>query len=252
MSADTRTPMNTRTLTNADFEAATDKAGLAAGVICSSFKVFMADQGIEWSDEFVKPAATALINMVVRAELAAKVEELAELRAKLSGDDVPSGIASELAHAEATIAAKTAQAEGLRAALLASYEHEEACKALYAHQETEPGDTNAAIWWHEQLDELGAKIDPAYERFAKLRDEALSASPSPWRDVATHDKSRRAVLVWCPRHLNIYEVCWRDDEYLGDPGWFHFSGQGDRLRENPTHWMPLPPAPPTPQQSNRI
>lgn len=69
-----------------------------------------------------------------------------------------------------------------------------------------------------------------------------------WQPIGTHDKSRRAVLVWCPKHRNIYEVCWDDSKFLGDSGWFHFSGLGDRLREIPTHWMPLPP-PPAPRQA---
>lgn len=64
-----------------------------------------------------------------------------------------------------------------------------------------------------------------------------------WQPIETHDGGRGAVLVWCAERRNTYTAIWRDDEWRGDPGWFHFAGPADRLRETPTHWMPLPAAP---------
>jgi hypothetical protein len=65
-----------------------------------------------------------------------------------------------------------------------------------------------------------------------------------WQDIASAPTENGSYLVWCPERRNTYIVVYRDNEALGEPGWFHFGGIGwSRLLEGPTHWRPLP-APP--------
>ena len=75
----------------------------------------------------------------------------------------------------------------------------------------------------------------------------LTAASTPvggWEDISTHDGSRGSVLVWCAERRNTYTAIWRDDwDTYGEAGWFHFAGLADRIREVPTHWMPLPHPP---------
>jgi hypothetical protein len=69
-----------------------------------------------------------------------------------------------------------------------------------------------------------------------------SGVQSAWQPIETTPKTARARIVWCPERRNAYVVSW--SELL--PGWIFFGGGGWALREEPSHWMPLPAPPATP------
>lgn len=72
-----------------------------------------------------------------------------------------------------------------------------------------------------------------------------------WQDIETAPKASRGILVWCPAWRNIYIVSWvvpLDEAARRNPDagfWSHFGGSGLPLREQPTHWAPLPSPPVT-------
>jgi hypothetical protein len=67
-----------------------------------------------------------------------------------------------------------------------------------------------------------------------------SQSPDGWRPIETAPLGRKSILVWCPDYHNIYVVSRR----YGDEDRFeHFGPGADPLREEPTHWQPLPQPP---------
>jgi hypothetical protein len=66
-----------------------------------------------------------------------------------------------------------------------------------------------------------------------------NSTTTGWQPIETSPRNTKARLVWCPERRNTYVVVW---SYLL-PGWIHFSGGDRELREEPTHWMPLPKPP---------
>jgi len=88
---------------------------------------------------------------------------------------------------------------------------------------------------------LGEAIDAVLARL-----ETLEAT-QVWQPIETSPRTNRARLVYCPERLNTFLVTWRDtgDRFSArarEGHWVHF-GTGSVLREEPTHWMPLPARP---------
>lgn len=86
------------------------------------------------------------------------------------------------------------------------------------------------------------KIGCVQHDCAECQARAALSAPAGWQPIETAPKDSRSRLVWCPARENIYVVCW--DNY--EKSWWH-SGDGGRLLDEPTHWMPLPAAP-SPQE----
>ena len=66
-----------------------------------------------------------------------------------------------------------------------------------------------------------------------------------WQPIETAPRTNRARLVYCPDRKNTYLVTWLEtvDTFDSAEGhWLHFNS-GRPLREEPSHWMPLPPNP---------
>ena len=68
--------------------------------------------------------------------------------------------------------------------------------------------------------------------------------PLVWQPIETAPKTPKAILVWCPSIRCTFAVTWVRNGR--DSGW-EFFGSSTRLREVPTHWMPLPEPPEQPE-----
>jgi len=64
-----------------------------------------------------------------------------------------------------------------------------------------------------------------------------------WQPIEAAPKTTKSIMVWCADLRNTYIVSWGHLDEGGNEGWKHFGGGSNRLRETPTHWMPLPPPP---------
>ncbi len=64
-----------------------------------------------------------------------------------------------------------------------------------------------------------------------------------WQPIATAPRDTKSRLVWCPDNRCTFNVSWLEDPPCS--GWIIFGGNGAYLREEPTHWMPVPDPPTT-------
>jgi len=102
----------------------------------------------------------------------------------------------------------------------------------------------ATVQWLRQTSEVGGG-DPKNARSWPIAGDAVyttpPAQPSPvqepvaWQPIETAPKGSVAILVWCPKRMNIYAA------YPYKSDWCAFGG--GVLSETPTHWMPMPAAP---------
>jgi hypothetical protein len=68
---------------------------------------------------------------------------------------------------------------------------------------------------------------------------ALAAPPAQWISVKDRlPPNTKAVLVWEPVYQNTFTANWRDGN------WWHFGTALEAMQRKPSHWMPLPSAPP--------
>lgn len=81
--------------------------------------------------------------------------------------------------------------------------------------------------------DVGSRIEPEIETIRR----ALVAQR--WQPIETAPDASEAILVWCPDRLNMYLVTWQGM-------WCHFGPGFHTLQETPTHWVPLPEPPETP------
>lgn len=61
-----------------------------------------------------------------------------------------------------------------------------------------------------------------------------------WRPIESAPKDRRSILVWCDGNRCAYTAVWL--ECGRESHWYSFGGIG-RLKDEPTHWRPLPSPP---------
>ena len=132
-------------------------------------------------------------------------------------------------------------------------EEERVAKALYdgmGYVRIKAGDEFEPVTWET----MGEDHCDDRERFLYLARAAIAAM-SRWRDVKTDPPPRDGwhILARLPDANTSYVICWTDKatgiraELCHDKnpaGWRHaWDGYFFGVGEQPTHWMPLPPAP---------
>ena len=74
-------------------------------------------------------------------------------------------------------------------------------------------------------------------------DPRVDPSGGSWQPIKTAPKPGIPILVWVPRKHTIYAVIHEDESGL----WRVLHPSAPTLGECPTHWMPLPSPPETPE-----